>query len=115
MSNAYRRWHYGSSLVERKRYVVAEVAGVLGTALLLGAAGYGAVSAMQGAGDKSPEPSAPAPLPTAPSPDTSLADAQKQADERRKTILQSGGQTVLTQQGMPGTGTGAAGKTLLGS
>ena len=59
-------------------------------------------------------PAAPAPLPTAPTPEASLADAQLAADQRRKTILSTGGQTApsgAVGAGLPATPQ----KTLLGS
>ena len=93
---------------------IEEIAGVIGTTILLAGATAAVTSAAQSPGKAdTPTPSA-TPLPPAPSPDTSLADAQAAAETRRKTILASGGQTVLTQQGMPGVGSGK-GKTLLGS
>ena len=107
--------------VTRRRYLLAEATALAGLAAIVGTAavGYGAyqgiASATSGGATTGGATPAVEPLPTAPSPDTSIADAQKQADDRRKTILQSGGQTVLTQQGMPGVGAGMGGKTLLGS
>jgi len=58
----------------------------------------------------------PPPLPPAPSPDTALADAQKQADDRRRAILATGGTTTTTTPaGAKLAPTQVAGKTLLGS
>lgn len=56
-----------------------------------------------------------APLPTTPTPDAALVEAQAQADQRRKTILATGGQTNVTGGSailQPGQ---TSSKTLLGS
>ena len=54
-------------------------------------------------------------LPPAPSPDTALADANTQADQRRKTILATGGDTNKTSGGAILNPTAVATKSLLGS
>lgn len=53
--------------------------------------------------------------PAAPSPEQSLAAAQKAADDKRRTILASGGQTDLTQGLAALSGSSVQKKTLLGS
>lgn len=55
-----------------------------------------------------------APLPDV-SPDTSLADAQAEADKRRMTILTSGGKTDVTAGGAELKPVDAKPKTLLGA
>ena len=83
--------------------------------LVLGAGGAMVATGALG-GDKKSDAPAPPQLPPTPSPDTALADAQTQADDRRRAILATGGTTTTTSpSGAKLAPTQVAGKTLLGS